>query len=377
MARHRSAQAVMSKVDIRPMVAGDADMVLGWRNDPFIVARSTSQRQVSREEHFRWVGAAVEDPSRLCLIILVDGAPAGHLRFDRAGAAAMVTVYLLEPFTGEGAGVRALTEAIPLAFGRWAEIGTIEALVRRDNAAGRKAFLKAGFASAGETGDGHEKFLLGRNPNETAAGWQSDTEWNRAYYTASNQKFGIDVRASDWSSRASQAARFDVLAKIGDIRAGNILDVGCGQGDLYDWLRLTGHRGGYVGIDVTPAMIAAASKRFPGVQFRNVDLMGERDPSDLAADWVFASGIFTFRRAEPQRYLEAMVARMFSLARKGLAFNSLSAWADRRQDGEFMADPMQVLAFCRMLTPRVALRHDYHPGDFTIYMLAGDQQACP
>src|SRR5262249_17086450 len=211
MARHRSAEVVMSKLDIRAMVAGDADMVLGWRNDPFIVARSTSQRQVSHDEHARWFAQAINDPSRLCLIILVDGAPAGHLRFDRTGASALVTVYLLERFTGEGAGVRALIEAAPLAFSRWPEIETIEALVRRDNAAGRSAFLKAGFASAGETGDGHEKFLFARSADETAAAWQRDTEWNRAYYTASNQKFGIDVRASDWSSRASEVARFEVL----------------------------------------------------------------------------------------------------------------------------------------------------------------------
>jgi len=124
-------------------------------------------------------------------------------------------------------------------------------------------------------------------------------------------------------------------------------------------------------------MVAAASQRFPGVEFRNVDLMDRSGQSGLAADWVFASGIFTFRRVRPQHYLETMVARMFSLARKGLAFNSLSAWASRRQDGEFMADPMQVLEFCRTLTPRVALRHDYHPGDFTIYMLADDQRARP
>jgi hypothetical protein len=51
-----------------------------------------------------------------------------------------------------------------------------------------------------------------------------------------------------------------------------------------------------------------------------------------------------------------------------LAFNSLSNWANDQEANEFYADPVQVLNFCRELTPWVVLRHDYHPRDFTVYM---------
>jgi hypothetical protein len=56
------------------------------------------------------------------------------------------------------------------------------------------------------------------------------------------------------------------------------------------------------------------------------------------------------------------------VCRKAVAFNSLSAWAPAREPGEFYADPVAILTLCRELTPRLALRHDYHPRDFSLFM---------
>jgi hypothetical protein len=56
-----------------------------------------------------------------------------------------------------------------------------------------------------------------------------------------------------------------------------------------------------------------------------------------------------------------------------VAFNSLSAWATDQEAGEFYADPLRVVDFCRRITPRVVLRHDYHPRDFTVYLYKTDK----
>jgi hypothetical protein len=85
-------------------------------------------------------------------------------------------------------------------------------------------------------------------------------------------------------------------------------------------------------------------------------------------DYVFASGIFYRRQVEPWEFLQQAVTQMFACCRKGLAFNSLSTWFPEPEAGEFYADPVKTLEWCRSLTPRVALRHDYHPRDFTIYL---------
>jgi hypothetical protein len=60
---------------------------------------------------------------------------------------------------------------------------------------------------------------------------------------------------------------------------------------------------------------------------------------------------------------------MFALCRKGIAFNCLSTWGAADDGGsEYREDPLRCLAFCRTLSPYVVLRHDYHPGDFTLYL---------
>ena len=148
----------------------------------------------------------------------------------------------------------------------------------------------------------------------------------------------------------------------------SLLDVGCGLGDFYDWQKRAGLGVNYQGVDLTPEMIRVAKARFPEVDFRVGNVLEEEIGT---FDFVIASGIFYLRRNEPFEFMRHMIARLFASSRKGCAFNSLSAWCDARDAGEFYADPAQTLDFCREVTPWLALRHDYHPRDFTIFLWRG------
>ena len=77
------------------------------------------------------------------------------------------------------------------------------------------------------------------------------------------------------------------------------------------------------------------------------------------------SGIFTFAN---QSIFEKILTNSFQVSQKGVAFNALSTCAPKQEEGEFYADPLKTLEFCSKLTPKVSLRHDYLPHDFTIYM---------
>jgi hypothetical protein len=58
----------------------------------------------------------------------------------------------------------------------------------------------------------------------------------------------------------------------------------------------------------------------------------------------------------------------FRVCKKGVAFNSLSVWAENKEEGEFYADPLNTLGFCSRLIKKVVVRHDYLPNDFTVYL---------
>ena len=197
--------------------------------------------------------------------------------------------------------------------------------------------------------------------------WQQDNEYIVGFYSRLVGKHEFDPRALDWGSRESQELRFSVLAQIGQLEGMGILDVGCGLADLLDYLQRSGTSVDYRGYDLAPAMIKHARQRFPQARLEVRDLMADPKPSPQF-DYVMASGIFYLRQAEPMAYIERMVHRMFALCRRGVAFNTLSTQASRRNPGEFYADPARVLKICLKITSRVVLRHDYLPHDFTVYL---------
>jgi hypothetical protein len=67
---------------------------------------------------------------------------------------------------------------------------------------------------------------------------------------------------------------------------------------------------------------------------------------------------------------------MYDLANYGVAANFLSEGALPLSDPAavnsgryFFFRPETIINFCRFIGSRFILRHDYHPGDFTVYLL--------
>ena len=133
-------------VSLRPAEPRDRELVFAWRNDPFILARGSTRRNVGPAEHQAWFAATLSNADRRLWIASVGTEPAGLIRFDREPAdAAVLSVYLVERFCGRGLGVAAIREGARLAFAAW-PIAKIIAFVRTDNEGARRAFVRAGFA---------------------------------------------------------------------------------------------------------------------------------------------------------------------------------------------------------------------------------------
>jgi RimJ/RimL family protein N-acetyltransferase len=135
-----------ARFKLRPLSPEDERLVFDWRNDPFIVDRSTSRRRVRWSEHRKWFGAMLASDEHVVMIVMLGDAPVGQVRFDREDRGlCVISVYLLEAYTGRRLGVRAIVQGSRLIAARWPLSG-IRACVRRDNVAGQSAFRKAGFS---------------------------------------------------------------------------------------------------------------------------------------------------------------------------------------------------------------------------------------
>lgn len=186
------------------------------------------------------------------------------------------------------------------------------------------------------------------------------------------RRFGYDYRACDWGSSASQQRRFEVLAAVADLNGRSVLDVGCGLADFATYLSSAEGRSGvprYTGLDISQEMIRHARERGPDLDIRQGNIL---DDGLETFDIVVGSGIFTLLPGERCDLVESIIAAMYDHANHAVAFNTLSSWTSHRRKDEFHASPIAMLEFCRSLTERLVLRHDYHPRDFTVYLYRPD-----
>jgi SAM-dependent methyltransferase len=188
------------------------------------------------------------------------------------------------------------------------------------------------------------------------------------FYDGLVRQYGHDPRACDYGRPESQQVKFRVLSEVMPLSNTSLLDVGCGFADFATYLqpRFPGLK--YSGIDLCSAMVAEARRNQPELNIRVENIL---DASfDCKFDVVTANGIFYLLGEQAWPMMQQIIERLYGLATSAVAFNSLSAWAkeEEQEAGEYYADPIKVVDFCRRLTPWVVLRHDYHPRDFTIYM---------
>jgi SAM-dependent methyltransferase len=195
-----------------------------------------------------------------------------------------------------------------------------------------------------------------------------------AHYSSLAKRHGDSPRAAQWRGAPSQERRYDILFEIGDLRGAKILDFGCGTGAMYASLRRRyDYTGEYVGCDISDAMLKLAQRKFPGVRFETMDIFA--DPPSEMFDYVFVSGAFNNDHPEAYEFVLAAIPALFARARKGFAFNALSAYAGRRVIELIYLDPIELFDWIRRdVTPLVTLRHDYRiedeeqPEDFTLYL---------
>ncbi len=184
-------------------------------------------------------------------------------------------------------------------------------------------------------------------------------------YDAAFKRFGDDPRSVKWNSRESQEKRFHTLAEIGDLSGATILDVGCGKADFYGYLYERGIHTQYTGIDINPAFIEFARKKYPDAKFEVLDI-GERLPDNMF-DFIFLCGIFS--ELYPKSFIRETISKTFQIAKISLGFNLISTYSIYRVRGFRYESPEDTFRFCmKNLSEYITLRHDYMNENFTIFV---------
>jgi SAM-dependent methyltransferase len=193
----------------------------------------------------------------------------------------------------------------------------------------------------------------------------------RDYYDARLRQYGATPAGADWNSQASQELRFQQLEYLWAREAdATVLDYGCGYGAMAGYMRGRGHRGTYIGFDLSESMIDAARQALAAVPgCRLTSRREELTPADFAV----ASGVLNVKQGASderwQAYVLEIISDLAALGTRGFAFNALTLYSDveKRRPDLFYADPLELFDRCKREYSRfVTLLHDYPLYEFTL-----------
>jgi 2-polyprenyl-3-methyl-5-hydroxy-6-metoxy-1,4-benzoquinol methylase len=189
------------------------------------------------------------------------------------------------------------------------------------------------------------------------------------HYNDLYKKYGLSYKSLGWI-KGKQKIRFQSAIEIGQMNNSQVLDVGCGFGDLVNFLKIKNKRiKSYTGIDINPDFIEIAKKKHPKNKFKIQDI--EEKSFRTQFDWIFAIGLTN--QSGSYQHIEKLMKAMLKNSRKGIVMDFLSTNVDYIKKGNFHADPNKIFKIANRLSKRVVLRHDYLPFEFCVYIYKNDQ----
>ena len=191
----------------------------------------------------------------------------------------------------------------------------------------------------------------------------------QTYYEKNMGKGLPDHSVLGWESREAQRLRFDSLLSSVNPEGKKILDVGCGMGNLLEYILEKGHRVSYTGTDILQGMIESAEAKKLDADFYCVDIF-KNNPFELGSfDIVYASGIFNLNLGNNREFLLKAIELFLALSRDVVAFNLLHHHSPDKEEEYYYFSPEEVLGMLEKYSGRIRKVNvigNYLQNDFTV-----------
>jgi len=196
------------------------------------------------------------------------------------------------------------------------------------------------------------------------------------HYEQCLDDYGDTHQGVDWPNAADAAIRYKVLLEsipnITKIQH-KILDFGCGAAHLLDYInknKITNID--YSGLDLSEKFIHLCQSKYPNISFFQADLFSDKN-NFPEFDYILMNGVFTEKCEldynEMFSYFSELVIKVFTLAKKGVAFNVMSKIVDYERKDLFHVDLGLMSEFiCKNMTRHFVIRNDYGLYEYMVYV---------
>lgn len=207
------------------------------------------------------------------------------------------------------------------------------------------------------------------------------------HYENCLNKHGDNNRGLDWPNTEGMLIRYKVMSEIikEPDKGCNLLDIGCGTGAFYSYLREHKPCVTYSGADINQNSIDLCNKKFPyqdrpdtdkgHPHFFQADLLNTQDASLISKyDYVVMNGIFTAKYSlnylQMLNFLKNMLVAVFAKTKVGMAFNTMSKHVAWERDDLFHLPHDEIANFItkELGTRNFVFRNDYGLYEYTTYV---------
>lgn len=134
----------MNEFELKLCSEKDVDLIYKMVNDPDTRKNSFNSNLIKYDEHCKWFKKSLNDKNRIMYILKMGDLEIGQIRLDVENTKATISYSIKKEFRGNGYANKILN-LIQLEMEKRKEITILEGLVKKDNIASRKAFLKNNF----------------------------------------------------------------------------------------------------------------------------------------------------------------------------------------------------------------------------------------
>jgi SAM-dependent methyltransferase len=190
---------------------------------------------------------------------------------------------------------------------------------------------------------------------------------------------GKDIKTLGWGNAEQQEFRFTNILQATDFNKKNVLDIGCGFGDLYDFFKKSKiDIQSYTGWDLNVNLIKKANNiEDKIVKYEIVDITKSADSIKDKFDIGIMLGLLNYKLESDKlnyEYSSSIIKNAFNNVKEVLIVDFISAFISPnypKEDFIFYHDPQIILSTALEITSNVVLKHNYNPipqKEFMLYI---------